>query len=48
MAQKKLESWPFWLAVDIVAIGIYWYKDLFLTSGLYGVFLVLATIGLFA
>lgn len=48
MARKKLESWLFWIAVDVVAIGIYWNKSLFLTSGLYSVFLVLATMGLFA
>lgn len=48
MARKRLESWLFWLSVDVVAIGIYWYKSLLLTSGLYAVFLVLATLGLFA
>ena len=45
MARKRLESWLFWIAVDVVAIGIYWHKSLYLTSGLYAVFLVLATIG---
>lgn len=45
MARKKLESWVFWIIVDIVAIGIYWYKSLFLTSGLYAAFLVLSIIG---
>jgi nicotinamide mononucleotide transporter len=48
MARKRLESWIFWICVDIAAIGIYLYKGLFLTSGLYTVFLVLATTGLFA
>ena len=48
MARKRLESWFFWIAVDIVAIGIYFYKGLLLTSGLYTVFLVLATMGFFA
>lgn len=48
MARKRLESWYFWIAVDVVAIGIYWSKDLALTSGLYAVFLILATMGLFA
>lgn len=45
MARKRLESWLFWIVVDVVAIGIYWHKSLYLTSGLYAVFLVLATIG---
>ena len=44
-AQKKLESWLFWIAVDVIAIGIYWYKELLLTSGLYAVFLILCLIG---
>ncbi len=48
MARKRLESWWFWIAVDVVAIGIYVRKDLFLTSGLYAVFLCLATMGYFA
>jgi nicotinamide mononucleotide transporter len=48
MTRKKLEAWIFWVAVNIVASGIYWYKDLHLTSGLYAVFLVLAIIGWFS
>jgi nicotinamide mononucleotide transporter len=48
MARKRLESWFFWISVDVIAIGIYWYKGLILTSGLYAVFLVLATMGLFS
>jgi nicotinamide mononucleotide transporter len=48
MARKKLASWYFWIAVDIVAINVYLYKALYPTAGLYAVFLVLATIGFFA
>jgi nicotinamide mononucleotide transporter len=48
MARKKLESWWFWIAVDVVAINIYLYKHLFLTTGLYSVFLILAITGFFA
>jgi len=48
MARKKLESWFFWISVDVVAVCIYWYKSLHLTSGLYAVFLILATLGWFA
>lgn len=46
IAQKRLETWYYWIAVDVVAIGIYWVKDLMLTSGLYAVFLVLCLFGL--
>lgn len=47
MARKKVESWLFWILVDVIAIGIYWYKSLHLTAGLYAVFLILATLGWF-
>lgn len=48
MTKKKLESWYFWILADIVAIGVYAYKQLFITCGLYSVFLVMAVIGYFA
>ena len=46
MSRKKLESWYYWIAVDIIAIGIYYAKGLYLTSGLYVCFLFMATAGL--
>lgn len=48
MTRKRLESWLFWISVDVVAIGVYIYKSLLLTAGLYAVFLVMATMGFFA
>ncbi|MBN1586034.1 MAG: nicotinamide mononucleotide transporter [Candidatus Omnitrophica bacterium] len=48
LARKKLESWILWVCVDVVAIGIYLYKGLYLTSGLYCAFLILAVQGFFA
>ena len=45
MARKKLQSWFFWILADVVAIGVYSYKDLYLTSGLYFVFLLMAITG---
>jgi nicotinamide mononucleotide transporter len=47
MARKKLESWHFWIAVDIVAIVVYFYKELNITTGLYSIFLLLAIMGYF-
>ena len=47
MARKRLESWYFWIVVDVVAIVVYFYKDLVITAGLYSVFLVLAVLGYF-
>lgn len=48
MARKKLESWVLWISVDIIYIGMYYYKALYLTMLLYAIFLVLATAGYFA
>ena len=48
MARKLLESWGFWIAVDIVAIYVYWQKELHMTSGLYAIFLALAIFGFIA
>jgi nicotinamide mononucleotide transporter len=45
---RKIESWYWWIAVDIVAVGVYAWKGLYPTTGLYGVFLVLSVVGLFA
>jgi nicotinamide mononucleotide transporter len=45
LARKVLENWPFWIAVDVLAIGVYTAKDLYITAGLYAVFLGLATWG---
>jgi len=45
MTRKKIESWILWVVVDVVAIGVYLFKELYLTSGLYAVFLVLSIMG---
>ncbi|WP_414664069.1 nicotinamide riboside transporter PnuC [Horticoccus sp. 23ND18S-11] len=44
-ARKQLENWAGWMIVNVVAIGVYWAKDLRLTAGLYVVFLILAVVG---
>ncbi|QRX82829.1 nicotinamide riboside transporter PnuC [Glaciimonas sp. PAMC28666] len=46
MARKYIANWWLWIAVDIVYVGVYVYKDLQLTAGLYAMFILLATIGL--
>ncbi|HCT46203.1 MAG TPA: aminotransferase [Phycisphaerales bacterium] len=48
MTRKKLESWVFWISVDVIAIGVYLMKGLYVTSGLYALFLVLAVLGYLA
>lgn len=45
LARKALESWLLWITVDIVSIGIYSVKELYLTAGLYMIFFGLAIAG---
>ncbi|UVO52950.1 nicotinamide riboside transporter PnuC [Sphingomonas sp. SUN039] len=46
MTWRYLENWWWWIAVNLLSVGLYAAKGLWLTSGLYTVFLVLAVIGL--
>ena len=45
MTRKIVENWAVWVAVDVVYIGMFIFKQLYLTAGLYTVFLVLAVMG---
>lgn len=45
LSKRWLENWCLWIIVDIVSIAMYFNKHLFLTSGLYAVFLVIAALG---
>ncbi|WP_224995312.1 nicotinamide riboside transporter PnuC [Cesiribacter sp. SM1] len=45
-ARKKLESWWLWIALDVVAIGIYWAKDIRFIAAEYVVFLLMSVWGL--
>jgi len=47
MIRKYWQAWLLWVIVDIGAIYIYFAKGMFMTSGLYAVFLVLASVGLY-
>ncbi len=44
LVRRKLDSWAVWIAVDVVAIGVYAVKALWLTSAVYGVLLVLCVL----
>ena len=48
MARRFVENWHFWIIVNLISIPLYAMKELYLTAGLYGVFLVLAVAGLIA
>jgi len=45
IGRKILESWLVWIAVDVVSIAIYLDRALYVTAGLYVVFLGLAVRG---
>jgi len=44
---RRIESWVLWIAVDVIAIGLFAWRGLWVTSALYALFLVLAAVGLF-
>ena len=43
---RRVESWVLWILVDALAIGLFAWRGLIVTAGLYGLFLVLAIAGL--
>jgi nicotinamide mononucleotide transporter len=43
--RKRLETWLIWLTVDVFYVGMFIYKGLYPTAGLYAVFLCLAAMG---
>jgi nicotinamide mononucleotide transporter len=45
LTRKILENWTLWIVADVVYIGVYSYKDLYWTAGLYVVFLILCVKG---
>ncbi len=46
--KKKIENWYYWLAIDILATGIYFYKELYFYSLLYFIYIFLAIAGYIA
>ena len=47
LSRRRIENWVLWIAVDLMAIGLYAAKDLWLTALLYVIFLALSVWGLF-
>ena len=45
MAQKRVQCWPLWIAVDVIFVGLFLYKGLYLTAALYALFTVIAVQG---
>ena len=46
MSRRVLDNWVLWIAVDLLAIGLYAAKGLWLTAVLYIIFLGLSVWGL--
>ncbi len=45
MAQKRVECWPLWIALDLLFVGLFVQQGLYPTAALYGVFTLLAVHG---
>lgn len=45
MARKKIESWTYWIIVDMIGIGLYYAKDVKFISLLYVILLLMAIHG---
>lgn len=46
LSKKILENWYLWIIIDVISVWMYMYKWLYLTTGLYIIFLILATLWL--
>ena len=45
LARKVIENWLIWIFVDIIYVGVYLFKDLHLTAGMYALYIIIAIIG---
>jgi nicotinamide mononucleotide transporter len=43
--RKILENWLLWILIDLIAVYLYLKKDLYITAGLYTIFLILGVLG---
>ncbi len=46
LARKVIDNWVLWIIADVFYIGLFYYKELYVTSGLYVIFLVISISGL--
>lgn len=45
MTRKYLENWTIWIVVDIISIGLYSSKHLYLTSVLFAIYIAMCAVG---
>lgn len=43
---RRIENWMLWVAIDVVSVALYLYRDLYFLAALYLAFLVISVIGL--
>lgn len=48
LALRRVENWALWIAIDVLSVWVYVSRELYLTAGLYVVFLSMAVAGLIA
>lgn len=46
LSYRRIENWIYWIAIDCLSIGLYVWRGLTLTAGLYVVMLIMSIIGL--
>lgn len=45
MARKYIEQWIVWIAVNIISVGLYIYKDIYFYAVLYAIYSIIAIFG---
>jgi nicotinamide mononucleotide transporter len=45
---KRLENWLVWIVADVIYIGLYVSRGLYLTAGLYAIFIAMCVAGFLA
>ncbi|MEO0057048.1 MAG: hypothetical protein RIT17_485 [Pseudomonadota bacterium] len=48
LAMRRVENWALWIAINVLSVAVYLNRALYLTAGLYVVFLGMAIAGLIA
>jgi len=45
MAQKRVQCWPLWMVLDVIFVGLFLYKGMYITAALYALFTLIALQG---
>jgi len=45
LAKRFIENWYLWITVDVIYVGVFFYKEVYLTAGLYALFFFMAIQG---